>query len=290
MLDLVVHISGKSGSGKDLYANALRIILNEHYTKAMPTNDPDYCAHILAFGTSLKYLGIDLTGFASARFFDRDSKDTPLSNRDIKEALYFLGFRGHVNWKGRTLTEIRHSLTGCRPMPVEANIQDFHRWLFDNYHVNPITPRDILKKLGSDGGIVPSWTWVVAVRNQLEFLHYGLSTHIAIVADTRRIEELVNTDSWCGTRDIPVLRFRLNPWKSADLKDEHITETELDHRMDIKWTTSFSPAEGTPGMVDTLSVMLAEVATYAQFRNALREKIEDRAYLTRVIEKAITLV
>lgn len=290
MLDLVVHISGKSGSGKDLYANAMRIILNEHYMKTTPTHDLDYYSHILAFGESLKYLGADLTGFAKSWFFDRIIKDSVIDDRNIKEALYFLGFLSHANWKGKTLLDIRTGLTGCRSIPVEADIQKFHRWLFDNYHVNTITPRDILKKLGSDGGVVPSWTWVIAVRSQLEYLHNGLSPHLAIVADTRRIEELVNTDSWCETRDIKVLRFRINPWKAGDAENEHITETELENRTDIRWTEIYSPSEGISGMVDTLKSMLMEVAPHVQFRNALRDKIAEREYLVGVVEQAITLV
>ena len=288
MLDLVVHISGKSGSGKDLYANALKIILNEHYmkTSTVPTHDLDYCAHILAFGESLKYLGADLTGFAKARFFDRSTKDSVIDDRSIKEALYFLGFHSHASWKGKKLVDIRTGLTGCRHIPVEADIQKFHRWLFDNYHVNPITPRDILKKLGSDGGVVPSWTWVIAVRSQLEYLHNGLSSHVAIIADTRRLEELVNTDSWCETRDIKVIRFRINPWKTEYLENEHITETELENRTDIRWTEIFSPKEGMAGIVDTLSHMLADVVPYVQFRNALRDRLSEKEYLAGVVERA----
>ena len=288
MLDLVVHISGKSGRGKDLYANALKIILNEHYMKAstMPTHDLDYYAHILAFGESLKYLGAYLTGFSKARFFDRATKDSVLDERSLKEALYFLGFHNQANWKGKTMVDIRHGLACCRSIPIEADIQKFYRWLFDNYQVNPITPRDILKKLGSDGGVVPSWTWVVAVRSQLEYLHSGMSSHVAMIADTRRLEELVNTDSWCDTRHIKVIRFRINPWKTECLENEHITETELENRTDIRWTKVLSPKEGMAGIVDTLSSMLADVVPYVQFRNDLRDRISEKDYLAGIIERA----
>jgi len=297
MLDLVVHLSGKSGSGKDLYANALNIIFNEHYMKTgtVPTHDLDYCSHILAFGESLKYLGADLTGFAENLFFDRATKDAILDDSVVKEALYSIfkealysvGFHNQTSWRGKTLVDIRTGLTGCRSIPVEVDVQKFYRWLFDNYRVNPITPRDILKKLGSDGDVVPSWTWVIAVRTQLEYLHASLFPHVAIISDTRRIEELVNTDSWCETRDIKVVRFRINPWKTENLENEHITETELENRTDIRWTEVFSPKEGMAGIVDTLSSMMANVVPYIQFRNtALRDRISEKEYLAGVVERA----
>lgn len=288
MLDLVLHISGKSNSGKDLYANALRIILNEHYTKVNPVCEPDTCARILAFGESLKYLGADITGLPATWFFDRATKDSEICSRDIRDAVYFLGIRDRVNWKDKTLVTIRAGLPGCPEFPVEANLKVFHDWLFD---VRSATPRDILKKLGSDGGVVPSWTWVIAVRTQLEHLHRGVVPHVAIISDTRRLEELFNTYWWCLTRDIPTLRFRLNPWnKTAATGNEHITETELENRLDIKWTDAFSPEEGMTGMVDTLGSMLTHIAPNVQFRNSLYDKIKEREYLTGVLERAAKLV
>lgn len=250
MLNQVIHINGKSGSGKDMYASCLRKAYNACSDTAL--SRPDQFAHILSFGFSLKRLAADLTGLNFKLFDARETKDEVLSDDDYAVACRTASDCAFTNRVIPVTHDIYAPWQNCPSFPVNANYSAFSKWLHENRN---ITPRDFLKKLGSDGGIVPSWTWVIAVRTQLEFLHNDTHSYVAIISDTRRLEELMNTDSWCMTRKIPSFAMRLNHWNEGNLGSEHITETEFDNNLTM-FDLVLSPEPGFIAVVSTLTDMI----------------------------------
>ena len=257
MLKQVIHINGKSGSGKDMYASCLRKVYNACSDTAL--SRPDQFAHILSFGFSLKRLSSDLTNLNFKLFDARETKDEVLSDEDYATACNTasaIAMVARYSAESKLGIPASHSIFSPWQIgptfPVNIDYEAFNKWLQENRN---ITPRDFLKKLGSDGGIVPSWTWVVAVRTQLEFLHNDSYNYVAIISDTRRLEELMNTDSWCLTRKIPTLAMRINHWDAARQGCEHITETEFDSQPDM-FDHVFSPQPGFISVMTTLSDMV----------------------------------
>lgn len=252
MLKRVVFINGNSRSGKDTYGRAIQNVLcsmEPRRSQAGPSTK------LLAFASDLRKTASMLTNLPVSLFLDRQTKDTVLTSAQLEHAVRYVG---DMNVTIRSpAVRIRLSRT-AGSLHVEADLARLETWL---KHAPDITPRDILKKVGSDGGIVPSWTWFIAVRQRIEALQNSLfEDYTAVITDLRRFEEFLCIHAYCKTYNIPTYAFRLEHWDRGDAGLGHITDTELSsNEYAFLFTKVYQPEQGMASMITVLGDMIGRI-------------------------------
>lgn len=275
MLFKVIALNGKAGSGKDTYSNVIKdsmncnsVYLNKKLTeKDLKINS---ITEVLGYANSLRRFCGAVTMLPNffARSSRRDTKDTPLSEKETKavfnrfKSLTKDGAFRHFETTTlgipyddsdpSTIKNIASPFTVTKHFPVRVNVSLAMEILQRDLNKDgSISCRSILKAFGAQSGAVPPNTWIQVMTNHLLQYHKPKTPYVIIISDLRVMDEVKTLRSFCKSRGIYCRVIRIEEWERKENKDTHITEVGLDNNKDI-FDLVMRPRKGRGSFISTL--------------------------------------